>query len=413
MTTLPDAKRKSRWSAQRAVEFVNSFTHLFNIVTSNDDRALTGLRLGVTRGGMRRQLGSLLAGICFAAFGCSSGGGNNATPDSGTPVDAGTDAGPHPDGGNTNPNVWTAQDLGTGRATAVNNAGQALVVDDANQASATTLVAANGARTPLGGFDGGTFTIGVALDSAGDVAGYAEGANGRTAVVYKNGAWQALTGLSGAWSAATSIDDSGKIAGVMGGRDGGLQAFLWSAGVQQALPTPDGGSAVYALGGSGVLAGIFEAPNGDTHPFLIKNGALIDLGVLSGGTDATAYAVNESGTVVGSSKASDHQRHAFTYTTQLGDLGVPAGFVATEARGIDRLGRIITNVTAANGMSHPQLDFPGGHPTPADLTPKDANGVLFAGAHASMMTSNGRIAGWGSPQAGGVHAIVWTPGGLQ
>ena len=46
-------------------------------------------------------------------------------------------------------------------------------------------------------------------------------------------------------------------------------------------------------------------------------------------------------------------------------------------------------------------------------TVKDASGAAFTSAHVAMITSDGHIAGWGSPAGGGVHAIVWIPGGAQ
>jgi probable HAF family extracellular repeat protein len=320
---------------------------------------------------------------------------------------------------NTDPNVWTAANVGPGRATAINSAGEALIVNETDPANGTFLLYTTGKKRSLGSFagglDGGTLTVGVALSSSGTAAGYAETATGRVAVINAGAGWTRLAGLSGKWSAAVAIDDSGAIAGVIGTDAGTLTGFLWANGAQQPLAVPTDGknSAGYALGASGVLAGIVEGAGGATHPFVIQNGALTDLGVLAGGTSATAYAVNSAGLVVGSSEATGGLHHAFSARagSALTDLGVPSGFAWSEARGVDAAGRIVINAVTAQSVSRPFVLLAG--KPPVDLLPNDSTGAPFASAHAAAMSSNGRISGWAVTSSGKVEAMVWTPGGLQ
>jgi probable HAF family extracellular repeat protein len=324
------------------------------------------------------------------------------------------------DGGvtNTDPNVWTAASLGPGRATAINRAGEALIVNDTDPANGTSLLDTTGKKRSLGGFaggiDGGALAVGVALSSSGTAAGYAETSTGRVAVLNSGAGWTKLAGLNGKWSAAVAIDDSGAIAGVIGTDAGTLTGFLWANGAPQPLAVPTDGrnSAGYALGASGVVAGIVEGAAGATHPFLIQRGALTDLGVLAGGTNATPYAVNSAGLVVGSSEATGGLRHAFSAPAggALTDLGVPAGFAWSEARGVDATGRIVINAVTAQNVSRPFVLL-AGKPS-VDLLPNDSTGAPYPSAHATAMSSNGRIAGWAVTKTGKLEAIVWTPGGL-
>src|SRR5216683_1308272 len=91
-----------------------------------------------------------------------------------------------------------------------------------------------------------------------------------------------------------------------------------------------------AVGGSG-------HPHGsETHAFIWqKKTGIVDLGTLSGGDYSVAYALNDSGTVVGVSNTANTM-HAFHWTPASGlqDLGTLPGTDASQAFAINNAGQI-------------------------------------------------------------------------
>jgi probable HAF family extracellular repeat protein len=305
---------------------------------------------------------------------------------------------------------WTSADLGAGRCVAANDKGQVVGIDDAN---ATFVVAADGTRTMLGTIDPASITIGVGIDDAGAVSGYAEGPTGRTVVRYSAGAWSAISAFAG-FGVAIGVSGDGAIAGVMRTSDGSaLQGFLYAGGAIVPLPLPaDRSSIAHVAAPGGLVAGVLEATSGDSHAFRVVAGALTELGTL-GGKGSAALGINANGDVVGQAEAATGEGHAFLVaagTTALVDLGLPTGSTSSDARGIDAKGRIAGNADFADGSSHAFV-FQAGAAT-VDILPTDAAGAPYKSAHAAAMTAGGRIVGWGVPQSGATPAttrcLLWT-----
>ncbi len=156
------------------------------------------------------------------------------------------------------------------------------------------------------------------------------------AFLYKDGGMIDLGtfpfGYPWGYSYANAINNSDQVVGSDGGG-----AFLYdSTNGMKDLGTL-GGSTPYAYGtttsaydinDSGQVVGSSYTASGQSHAFLYENGVMKDLGTL-GGTSSWASDINDSGQIVGGSLNSSGQSHAFLYQnekmTDLGDRWFPDG----------------------------------------------------------------------------------------
>lgn len=146
------------------------------------------------------------------------------------------------------------------------------------------------------------------------------------------------------------------------------------------------------VGGSGYPHG------GDTHAFFwSKKGGLRDLGVLPGGDTSAAFAINDSGQVVGTSNAQDSM-HAFVWTSQAGMTQLPSlqGTNSSSAYSINRAGEV-----AGVSGGHAAV-WNGG--TVLDL---GTLGGTLSEAHS--INNVGQVVGF-SQTSEGPHAFLWSNG---
>ncbi len=319
---------------------------------------------------------------------------------------------------------------------------------------------------------GGAQSSANAINNLGAVVGSADLATTNSfathhAFLYTNGVITDL-GVLGTYSssretvdssAGFAINSSGDIVGQSSTTDGTLHAFLFSQGRLVDLGVLPGSQQSNARGinDSGQIVG-WSIPGGIQHAFLYKNGIMSDIGTL-GGTASFAYAINNSGQIVGDSwlNTSGLSDTAFIYSnglmSALGSLGsqpaiqafaindqgqlvgcagavstggptITRGFLSSGGSMVDLgdLGGLLTNVVPTAINNHGQVVgtisgfegpvrafvYSGGVITDLNsLIPSSAGWTLV---HANGINDSGQIVGTGQNPLLQTHAFLLTPG---
>ncbi|MBN1347562.1 MAG: HAF repeat-containing protein [Phycisphaerae bacterium] len=232
---------------------------------------------------------------------------------------------------------------------------------------------------------GGTESIAAALDDAGHVVGGAETASGQ---------WHAFL-----WSESGGMTDLGTLGGpdseghdvttadgltIVGTSDmphpldanqSVERAFVWFAGIMTELGTLGGDSSeAWAISDTGKIVGASETIEGDWHAFLWQSLSMTDLGTL-GGDNSFAYGVNSAGLVVGWSTAPSPPDQD---PNNPEPAPVKRAFLWTEAGGMTDLGTL------------------GGR-----------NSAAYA------VNEAGYVTGWSDTPEGERHVCVWDPNGAM
>jgi probable HAF family extracellular repeat protein len=236
----------------------------------------------------------------------------------------------------------------------------------------------NRRMSDLGTLPSGMNSEGAAVNSSGQVTGWAEISNAehtffyQHAFLYSDGAMQDLGTLpGGSTSFGTGISDGwGKgeskgvqVTGYSSTVSGYDHAFLYSGGNMQDLGTLLGGrsSMGYAINRSGEVTGTSDISVGDLHAFLYSRGAMQDLGTLPGLVNSFGQGVNDAGDVVGYC-VNLFDQHAFLYKDRaIHDLQsmIPedSGWVLEKANAINNDGQI-TGIGVHNGATRAFLLTP-------------------------------------------------------
>jgi uncharacterized membrane protein len=256
---------------------------------------------------------------------------------------------------------------------------------------------------------GGDTSAANAINASGAIAGRAETLaglppdDGTRAVL-----WSPIQDISGgAQSEATAINDLGSVAGVTGG-SGSQTGFVWtSGGGMTPLPAPAGALQVFVedLNDSDAVAGYATLATGTRACLWNAISTPLDLGDLDGdGGDSFAYAISDSGWIVGSSDDGGQQR-AFRRDPGTGTLeGLPflTGGDFASARDVNASGVIVGTAWDPVALAFHAVLWE------ADGTVHDLHDLIFGG-----------VSGWTLEQAlaisdtGYIAGVATNPDGEQ
>ncbi len=277
----------------------------------------------------------------------------------------------------------------------------------------------------LGVLPGGISSQANSINNSGQVVGE----SGGRAFFWSSGSGMQDLGTfpGGTFSQAFGINDSSQVVGTstIGSFFAERHAFLWSSGSGMqdlgTLPNPSenisearginasgqlgslqagGESFAYAIDDSGKVVGTSGIPSGESAFLWSSGSGMQDLGMLPGGTLSEAFGINNSGQVVGYTFISG-ARPGFLWTSESGmqNLGV---FGVGVARDINDSGQIVAGGTRAFlWSSESGLQ---------DLSALPE--VLAAGwtllVQANAINNAGQIVGWGFIN-GRTHAFLLSP----
>jgi uncharacterized membrane protein len=222
--------------------------------------------------------------------------------------------------------------------------------------------------------DGSIMTVGVAINAAGDVAGYGDAAG-----VFR--AFRAVAGfppvvlptLGGASGSACGINETGQVVGTADTASGIQHAVRinMDLGIVDAgsFDGPTGASYACAIDADGVIGGN-AAGSGGYHAFTFDGVTLTKLDDVFATKSSNVEAM-AAGTSVGWFTLADRTSHAFVHTTVDGStdlnsrLPAGSGWVLSRALGVNAGGQIVGD-GLLNGVVHVYRLTPA---TPKDTTP--------------------------------------------
>lgn len=148
-------------------------------------------------------------------------------------------------------------------------------------------------------------------------------------------------------------DSNHYVAGWLGNASGPLNTFRWSAGtgLEPLAPLPGGTSArAFAVNDSGAVVGESTVGSNRQATLWQPNGAPINLGTLDNAGSSVAFGINDSGAVAGWSDSSAGTR-AFLWTANDGmqGLGVLPGGTETRAYALNDAGTVVGWGTTPEG----------------------------------------------------------------
>lgn len=231
--------------------------------------------------------------------------------------DSGTVVGNTYINGQSHGTIWTGStsiDLGANSyATAINNSG-AVTGSNGN-----AFVAIGGNVEDLAQPSGMNWSAAYGINNTGTVVGDGRLANGtfQGLVWNPDGTVTTLGTLGGSSSQASAVNSSGEVVGFASLASGYQHAFAATGGTMSDLGTLGGSSYAYGVNDSGEVVGYSYLTDGDLHAFLYYDGTMLDLNSLlpanSGWVLEGAFGINDAGQITGTGLY-DGQSTAFLMT---------------------------------------------------------------------------------------------------
>ena len=309
------------------------------------------------------------------------------------------------------------------KAYGINASGQ--VVGDGSAATGPRgYLWSNGVMTDLGDIPGGDDESRArGINASGQVVGHSRSSLTMRGFLWENGLMTGLgdlTSYPSGWVEADAINDNGQTVGhaQLKGQGSDNHPFLWENGVMTDLGelpgAVTGGSArteAYAINNSGQVVGRSKLPAG-YRAFLWQNGTMTELGALPGGDGTSeALGINASGQIVGFCGSATGDRPVLWQNGTVSDLGdLPGGDAKGQAYGINGPGQVVGQSDSGRGWLGFVWDPNGGMRDLNQMLPADvAGGETWKIRLARGINDAGQIAAEGRVPTGQEHAILLTP----
>ena len=266
-----------------------------------------------------------------------------------------------------------------------------------------------GTTTDLGDLGGGE-SYARDINDWGQVVGNSSTKEGDAtdhAFVWNNGVMQDLGTLGGESSQARSINNNGQIVGSSQTSNSNVShAFLWQDGSMQDLGT----WSAYDINDRGQVVGSSQNSAGDTSAFLWENGVMNDLGILDGARNSRARAINEAGTVVGTSAVNWWAVATMWDSGNIIMLGEENSSAAITAMDINNQGQVVGEIEPLNALGSSSAFIWTESTGMVRLSQfVDESGAGWSFHRASAINDSGQIVGSGRNPQGEYRGFLLTP----
>jgi len=223
-------------------------------------------------------------------------------------------------------------------ARGINDAGQVVGMSHNSGGDDRPALWENGLVFDVGVLSGDDEGKAFDINEAGQIAGHSWNGT-RGAFLDDGGTKTDISTLLLASTEATDLNEDGEVVGYTTG----LRAFVYSEGAATDIHADIGGvySLAYAINNSGQIVGSWENSSGDVFAFVYNDGTKTDLGGFGGG-DHEATDINDDGDVVGYATVGGNQ-HPVLWPAGGGgqDLGLLSGGLYGRARAINNAGQMV------------------------------------------------------------------------
>ena len=320
---------------------------------------------------------------------------------------------------------YTLTDLGTlpgnsvSKASALNDAGEAVGVSDTPTAAIATIF--SGGKATNIDTSGSGVSLANAINRAGEIAGWNSESNTNfdpQAFLYSDGSMKNINSpsLFPSGTEAYGINNSGEVVGTGYLSPSNFHAFLYTGGKMTDIGPPGSLQAsANAVNSSGQIVGSYYLTSGEGGAFLYSSGKMTTLPVPAGSTAVSALAINDNGEIAGAlCPVSGDAAHAASYANGAWtDLGAIAGAASNVGMGINLSGRVVGTAIFPQTQYHPPK--PGKHVPFLSSTDGLINlntliptGTGFTLTDAVAINDSGQILCDATNSNGNEHAVLLT-----